>query len=189
MVPTTMYGLTKVAGELLGKYYDDHFGLDFRGVRFPGLLERGDPGRRHERLRAVHVRERPARRPLRVLRVGGLEDPVHVHARRASRGARAVRRAEGGRLGRCVYNIAAISPSADEIADAVRARVPGVELTFESDPRRQAILDSWPQVLDDANARDDWGWAHEYDLDRMSDDLVEKVKSLIASEGETPVPA
>ncbi|MEM7258752.1 MAG: hypothetical protein AAF404_15350, partial [Pseudomonadota bacterium] len=51
-----------------------------------------------------------------------------------------------------------ISPTAGEIADAVRARIPGVELTFRSDPARQAILDSWPQALDDSKAREDWGW-------------------------------
>ena len=59
------------------------------------------------------------------------------------------------KLGRCIYNIAAMSPTADEIADAVRARVPGVELTFKSDPRRQAILDSWPQV-----PRSELPWKH-----------------------------
>jgi hypothetical protein len=61
-----------------------------------------------------------------------------------------------------------------------------VRLTFKSDPRRQAILDSWPQVLDDSSARRDWGWRHEYDLDRMSDDLVVKVREML---GRSPVPA
>ena len=80
------------------------------------------------------------------------------------------------RLGRSIYNIAAISPTAAEIADAVRERIPGVRLTFRSDPRRQAILDSWPSVLDDSNARKDWGWSHEYDLASMSDDLLAKLR-------------
>ena len=56
------------------------------------------------------------------------------------------------------------------------APIPGVRLTFRSDPRRQAILDSWPSVLDDSNARKDWGWSHEYDLASMSDDLLAKLR-------------
>ena len=85
-------------------------------------------------------------------------------------------------LTQTIYNIAAISPTAGEIADAVRARIPGVELTFRSDPARQAILDSWPAALDDSRARADWGWSHAFDLEAMSDDLLPKVRALIASD-------
>ena len=75
-------------------------------------------------------------------------------------------------LRRSIYNIAAMSPTAEEIAQAVRRRVPGVRLTFKSDPVRQAILDSWPRRLDDSAARSEWGWKHRYDLEAMSDDLI-----------------
>ena len=84
-----------------------------------------------------------------------------------------------GALQRCTYNIAAFSPTAQEIADSVASAIPGVRITFASDPRRQAILDSWPRVLDDTNARNDWGWSPEHSLDSMTEDLVPKIRTLI----------
>lgn len=185
--PRTIYGVTKVAGELLGEYYQHAFGLDFRGVRFPGLISAGLPGGgtsdyalymfidglRHGRYEAfVHERSR--------IPFMYMPDALRAMAELAD--------APRADLGRCVYNIAAIHPSAQEIAEVVRARIPGVELTFRSDPRRQAILDSWPQVLDDTNARTDWGWRPEYDLDRMCDDLLPRVDALLRARGETPRP-
>jgi len=88
--------------------------------------------------------------------------------------------ADKSSLRRSIYNIAAISPTADEFADAVRARVPGVQITYKVDPDRQEILDSWPQRVDDQCARDEWGWQHEYDLDKMSDDLIPKVRAMFS---------
>ena len=85
-------------------------------------------------------------------------------------------------LNRCVYNIGAMSPTAEDFANAVRARVPGVEITFKPDPVRQAILDSWPASVDDTPAREDWGWDHEFDLEKMSDDLVPRVKALLSTQ-------
>jgi threonine 3-dehydrogenase len=87
--------------------------------------------------------------------------------------------APAARLKRCIYNIAAISPTAAEFADAVKKRVPGVEITYKVDPARQAILDSWPRRLDDTCARADWGWKAQYDLGRMSDDLVPKIRKMV----------
>jgi threonine 3-dehydrogenase len=84
-------------------------------------------------------------------------------------------------LKRCIYNIAAFSPTAAEIADEVRRVVPGADISFEPDPVRQSILDSWPKVLDDANARRDWGWQPAWDLARMSDDLTPKLRALAES--------
>ena len=183
-----MYGLTKVAGELLGAYYQAQFGIDFRGVRFPGLLNAGIPGGGTSDYALFMFVEG--------LRSGSYESFVSKESRipfmympDALRAVLELADAPKASLRRSIYNIAAISPTADEIADAVRARVDGVNLTFRSDPKRQAILDSWPQALDDSNARRDWGWAHEYDLDRLADDMIVKVKALIGAEGGEPVPA
>jgi threonine 3-dehydrogenase len=90
------------------------------------------------------------------------------------------------RLTRSVYNVAAFSPTAEEVARAAEARLPGARITFEPDPRRQAILDSWPRRLDDGPARRDWGWAHRYDLAAMSDDLVERLRAML---GQGAIPA
>jgi len=176
--PTTMYGVTKVAGELLGDYYFRRYGLDFRAVRFPGLLSAVLPGggtsdyaplMYFEALRVGHYEAfcRPdATIPLMYM-PDGLRALVELSA------------APRERLTRCVYNVAAFSPTADQIADEVRRVVPGASITFKPDPARQAILDSWPRALDDSLARRDWGWQPEYDLPRMTADLLPKLRALL----------
>jgi threonine 3-dehydrogenase len=82
-------------------------------------------------------------------------------------------------LTRCIYNIAAFSPRADEIAASVRRAVPGLDITYEPDPLRQRILDSWPAALDDTSARRDWAWQPTYSLDAMTDDLVPRVRKML----------
>jgi nucleoside-diphosphate-sugar epimerase len=72
-----------------------------------------------------------------------------------------------------------MSPTARAFAEAVTKRVPGVDITFRVDPARQAILDSWPDSLDDSCARQDWGWKHEFDLDAMSEDLIPKIREMV----------
>jgi len=176
--PTTMYGLTKVAGELLGAYYHKKWGVDFRGVRFPGLINAGIPGGGTtdyalymyvEGIR--HGRYECYVRPDSVVPMMYMPDALRALVELSD--------APAARLKRRIYNIAAISPTADEFANAVRSRVNGVEITYRVDPVRQGILDSWPDRLDDTCARDDWGWKHAYDLDRMSDDLVPKIRELV----------
>jgi len=185
MRPTTMYGVTKVAGELLGEYYASKFGLDFRGVRFPGLINAGIPGGGTSDYALFMYVEG--------LRKGAYAAFCEPRARipfmympDALRAIQELAEAPRERLTRRVYNIAAMSPTAEEFADAVRARVPGVEITFEPVPHLQAILDSWPRALDDTAAREDWGWKPEWDLDAMSDDLVAKIRALLAEDAAAP---
>ena len=169
--PTTMYGVTKVAGELLGNYYHEKWSLDFRGVRFPGLINAGVPGGGTTDY-ALHMFVDGIEHGRYECYVGPESMVPMMYMPDALRALVELSDAPRERLQRCIYNIAAVSPTADEFADAVRARVPGVEITYHVDPKRQAILDSWPNRVDDACARTEWDWAHEYDLDRMADDLV-----------------
>jgi threonine 3-dehydrogenase len=83
------------------------------------------------------------------------------------------------RLTRCIYNISAFSPRADEIATSVQRSLPNAKFTYVADPVRQGILDSWPKSIDDSAARRDWGWKPRYDLDAMTDDLVPRVKAML----------
>jgi len=178
--PTTMYGVTKVAGELLGSYYHTRYNLDFRAVRFPGLISAVLPGggtsdyaplMYYESLRAGGYEAfcRPdAAIPLMYM-PDGLRALVELSA------------APRERLTRCVYNIAAFSPTAQQIADDVVRAIPGANITFKPDPARQAILDSWPRTFDDSLARRDWDWRPHYDLARMTDDLVPRLRALIQS--------
>jgi threonine 3-dehydrogenase len=177
--PTTMYGVTKVAGELLGEYYQRRWGLDFRGVRFPGLISATLPGGgtsdyalfmyvdgvRKGRYEAFC---RPDSRIPLMYMPDGLRALVELAD------------APRDRLRRSIYNIAAFSPTAQQIADSVARAIDGVEITFAPDPVRQAILDSWPRALDDRNAAEDWGWKAAFDLEAMTADLVPKVRELLA---------
>jgi len=178
MRPTTMYGITKVAGELLGEYYRQTWGLDFRGVRFPGLINAGVPGGGTSDY-ALHMYTSG-------MKGGHYESFCHADTRiplmympDAIRALVEVAEAPRAKLRRSIYNIAAFSPTAGQIAESVAQAIPGVELTFKSDPLRQAILDSWPRALDDSAAREEWGWSPEYDLDGMTADMVCQVRQMI----------
>lgn len=188
MRPTTMYGVTKVAGELLGEYYQKAFGLDFRGVRFPGLINAGIPG--------GGTTDYALWMFIDGLRTGAYECFVSADSRvpfmympDALRAVMELMDAPKQRLTRSIYNIAAMSPTAEDIAAEARRQIPGARISFKSDPRRQGILNSWPKVLDDSLARRDWGWAHRYDLKAMVDDLMPKMRKLVAENRDLPVHA
>ncbi len=83
------------------------------------------------------------------------------------------------KLTRTIYNIAAFSPRADEIAASVLRVIPDAKFSYKADPRRQGILDSWPKALDDSAARRDWGWQAKYDLDGMTTDLLPRVRRML----------
>jgi threonine 3-dehydrogenase len=179
--PTTMYGVTKVAGELLGAYYQKRYGLDFRAIRFPGLISPAQPGGGSSDYAlymyvdgVLRGRYEAFCRPDTRIPLMYMPDGIRALAELAQ--------APADRLSRCVYNIAAFSPTAEEIAQSVKRAVPGAEITFRSDPRRQAILDSWPHALDDRAAREDWGWRPAYDLEAMTADLIPKVRELAQGE-------
>lgn len=178
MRPTTMYGVTKVAGELLGEYYASRDWVDFRAVRFPGLINAGVPGGGTSDY-ALHMYTTG-------VKDGAYESFCHADTRiplmympDAIRALIELAEAPRERLKRCVYNISAMSPTAGEIAESVAAAVPGVQLTFKSDPHRQGILDSWPRALDDSRAREEWDWRHEFDLDAMTAAMVPAVNTMI----------
>lgn len=176
--PTTMYGVTKVAGERLAEYYEHAFGLDVRGVRFPGLINAGLPGGGTSDY-ALFMYVDGMRRGAYEAFVSAESRIPFMYMPDALRAMLELSDAPKANLKRCIYNIAAMHPTAEEVAAAVRARIPGVELTFRSDPTRQAILDSWPQVLDDSNARNEWDWAPRYDLESMSDDLIAELRRIL----------
>lgn len=176
--PTTMYGVTKVAGELLGEYYHHRYGLDFRGVRFPGLISASLPGGGTSDYALFMYVDGVRRGSYQAFCRADTRIPLMY----MPDGVRAlVELAEAPRssLRRCIYNVAAFSPTAQEIAQSVARAIPGVRIGFEPDPRRQAILDSWPDALDDTAARLHWGWHSRFDLDAMTDDLVPRVRELL----------
>ena len=178
--PTTMYGVTKAAGEMLCEYYRKRYGLDCRGVRFPGLISASLPGGGSTdyalfmyvdgvRVGSYQAFARPDTRVPLMYMPDGVRGLLELAA------------APRERLTRAVYNIAGFSPRADEIAASVAQAVPGVTITYQPDPLRQGILDSWPRALDDTCARRDWDWAPRYTLDQMTEDLVPKIRELLGA--------
>jgi threonine 3-dehydrogenase len=176
--PTTMYGATKVSGELLCAYYRKRYGIDCRGVRFPGLISAAMPGGGSsdyalfmyvDAVRKGHY-EAFARADTRIPLMY-MPDGVRALLELAF--------ADRDRLTRTIYNIAALSPRADEIAVSVQRKVPAAKFTYVPDPVRQGILDSWPKAIDDSAARRDWGWKPRYDLDGMTDDLLPRIQRML----------
>ncbi len=176
--PTTMYGVTKAAGELLGCYYHSRYGFDFRGVRFPGIISAALPGGGSSDYALFMYVDG--------VRIGVYEAFCRADTRiplmympDALRALVELSEAPNSHLRRRVYNIAAFSPRADQIAASVARLVPNVKITFRPDERRQSILDSWPDSLDDSHARADWGWRPKFDLEGMTDDLVPRIRELL----------
>jgi len=176
--PRTMYGVTKVSGELLCAYYRSRHGIDCRGVRFPGLISAAMPGGGSSDYALFMYVD--------AVRKGSYEAFARADTRiplmYMPDGVRALLElgfAARDRLTRTIYNIAAFSPRADEIATSVQRVIPDAKFTYVPDPVRQGILDSWPKAIDDSAARRDWGWKHTYDLDGMTDDLLPRVRRML----------
>ncbi len=173
--PTTMYGVTKVAGELLGDYYVRKYGLDVRGLRYPGIIS-------HETLPG-----------------GGTTDyavAIYYEAIKNKKYNCFVR--EDTRLPMmympdCIkatidllqadfdklkhhsdFNVGSMSFSVAELAESIKKHIPEFEITYEPD-YRQEIADSWPNDVDDTAAREEWGWEPSYDLDAMTADMLKHI--------------
>lgn len=176
--PTTMYGITKVSGELLCEYYRRKYQLDCRGVRFPGLISAAMPGGGSSDYALFMYVDGVRKGAYEAFARADTRIPL-MYMPDGVRALLELAMADRERLTRAIYNIAAFSPRADEIATSVRRALPGAKFTFEPDPVRQGILDSWPRSLDDAAARRDWAWKPKYDLDAMTDDLIPRIRRML----------
>ncbi|MGI9384067.1 MAG: NAD-dependent epimerase/dehydratase family protein [Methyloligellaceae bacterium] len=175
--PTTMYGVTKVAGELLCDYYALRFGVDARGLRLPGLISHSAPPGGGTTDYAVEIFHQAVRYRhytcflRRDTRLDMMYMPDAV--------AGMIKLMEAGpcRLDhRNAFNVTAMSFTPDELAQAIRAHIPDFVIDYQVDPVRQAIADSWPRSLDDSAARKEWDWAPSYDLPAMTRDMIESLR-------------
>lgn len=174
--PTTIYGVTKVAGELLCQYYFNKYGVDVRSLRYPGLISWKTPPGGGTTDYAVAIYYDAIQKgsyeffvtPKTVLPMMYMPDAI--------RGTIELMEAPPEKIQvRTSYNIAAISFSAQELAADVASRMPGFGATYVPDSR-QKIADSWPESIDDSAARTQWGWKHDYDLGKMSADMLANLK-------------
>lgn len=181
--PTTMYGVTKVAGELLCDYYHQRFGVDTRGLRFPGLISYVAPPGGGTTDYAVEIFYEAIRhgRYSCFLAPGTRLDMMYMPD--AVEALIGVMEADPARLvHRNAFNVTAMSFTPEELATEIRKHLPEFALSFHVDPMRQKIADSWPNSLDDSAARQEWGWSPKYDLAAMVADMLEKLREKLAAE-------
>jgi nucleoside-diphosphate-sugar epimerase len=174
--PSTMYGVTKVAGELMCDYYHGRFGIDTRGLRFPGLISYAAPPGGGTTDYAVHIfyEALESRRYTCFLSADTQLDMMYMPD--AVRAAIEVMEADPTRLvHRNAFNVTAMQLTPASLADMIKARIPDFEISYDVDPMRQAIADSWPMRLDDSAARAEWGWQPEYDAEAMVSDMLDKL--------------
>jgi threonine 3-dehydrogenase len=181
LTPITMYGCNKLYGEHLGRYFARHYrqlaasepsGVDFRAIRLPGLISAftvpsgGTSDYAPEMIHAAAQRHPYACFVREDTRIPFMAMPDAVAA------LLALLEAPAGSLTGPVYNVGAFSPTAGELADIVRGAFPEARISFTPDRRRQTIIDSWPEDVDDAPARRDWGFRPAYDLKRTFEEYL-----------------
>lgn len=177
--PTSLYGLSKVHGELLGRFYHRRFGLDFRGLRIPSVV---GPGSKvpHMSIYNSWAIEKPLRGEAYEILVEPETRCPTIYYKDTARALWLLGQAPAEAVRTRVYNVAGPSPafSAGELAEAVRGRLPQAELAFRPDPEVSALLATLGSLpLDDANARGEWGWAPQYDLPAMVDDFIAEFRA------------
>lgn len=179
--PRTMYGVTKVAGELLSDYYHKRFGVDTRSVRFPGLISNVAPPGGGTTDYAVDIYYAAVRegRFTCPLKAGTYMDMMYMPD--ALRASIELMEADPEKLvHRNSFNIASMSFEPTQIIAEVKRLVPELEVDFVIDELRQSIADSWPNSMDDSCARLEWGWKPEYDLRAMSEDMIATLRRKFA---------
>ena len=173
--PTTMYGVTKVAGELLVSYYHKKFGLDIRSIRYPGLISWKTPPGGGTTDYAVAIFYEGLKNGKYECFVRSDTTLPMMYMDDAVRGTMELMEADITKLTVTTsYNFSAISFTAEELATEINKHI-NVTVTYVPDAR-QAIADSWPQSIDDATARKDWGWKHEFTLEKMTETMIEALQ-------------
>lgn len=176
--PQTVYGISKYAGELWCQYYNQRWGLDVRSIRYPGLISwKSEPGGGttdyaveiyHEALK--HKKYTSFLSEDTYLPMMYMDDAI--------RGTIELMEAPADNLStRMAYNFSAVSFSPKEIAASIRKHIPEFEISYAPDFRQQ-IANGWPQSIDDSLARTDWGWKPNFDLDAITEDMLEQLAVL-----------
>jgi nucleoside-diphosphate-sugar epimerase len=175
--PTTMYGVTKVAGELLCDYYHLRFGLDTRGLRFPGIISHSAPPGGGTTDYAVDIFHEAVRHGRYTCFLRGDTSLDMMYMPDAVRAMIELMEANPARLEhRNAFNVTAMQLTPEILAAEIAKHVPGFTIDYDVDPIRQAIADSWPDSLDDTAARAEWGWSPGYDLPAMTEDMLDNLR-------------
>ena len=175
--PTTMYGVNKVSGELLCDYYYQKFGVDTRGVRFPGLISYvALPGGGTTDY-AVDIYYKAIQDKAYTSYIGKGTYMDMMYMPDALNAIVGLMEADASKLiHRNAFNVTAMSIEPEDVAASIRKHIPEFKLSYEVDPVRQAIADSWPNSIDATAAMQEWGFKAEYDLDKMTEDMLAKLR-------------
>ena len=178
MEPTTVYGISKQAGERWCEYYHNKFGVDVRSIRYPGLISyKTLPGGGttdyaveiyHEALKTgkyTSFLKEDTELPMMFM-----DDAIRATISLMQASSEKVKV-------RSSYNLSALNFTPATLANAIQKHIPDFEISYASD-FRQAIADSWPSSIDDSEARKDWGWRHEFDLEKMTLEMLEGIKEV-----------
>ena len=172
--PSTMYGVTKVAGELLCDYYYKRFGVDTRGVRYPGIISNETLPGGGTTDYAVEIYYEAIKNKKYTCNLGKGTYLDMMYMPDAIKAAIDLMEADPAKLKhRNAFNVTAMSFDPEKIAASIKKVIPEFVLEYNVDPVRQAIANSWPNSMDDSAAREEWGWKPEYDLEAMTKDMLE----------------
>lgn len=182
ILPKTMYGLTKAAGELLCEYYVAKFGLDVRGLRYPGLISyKTLPGGGTTDYAVEIFYEALRKKSYTCFLSAGTTLPM-MYMPDAIRGTIQLAETDFSKLKHhSNFNFAGISFSCEQLADEIKKHIPDFQISYQPD-FRQAIANSWPRSIDDSAARNEWGWKAEYDLQKMTEDMLKNLRAKFAVE-------
>ncbi|TRM10849.1 NAD-dependent epimerase/dehydratase family protein [Lentibacillus cibarius] len=178
MRPTTMYGVNKVAGELLCDYYYYRFGVDTRGVRYPGLISYVTPpgGGTTDYAVEIYYEAMRNKKYTSYIAAGTYMDMMYMPD--ALHAIMKLMEADPDKLVyRNAYNISAISAAPEDFAKAIQKHIPDFELAYDVDPALQQIAESWPDSIDATAAAEEWGFQATYDIDTMTADMLEKIQT------------
>lgn len=179
--PKTMYGVTKVAGELLGDYYVRRYRLDVRGCRYPGIISHETPpgGGTTDYAVAIFFEAVKHRRYTCFLKENTRLPMMYMPD--CLKATIDLMEADFSRLKHHAdFNVAAFSFTPAELAAEIRKLIPEFEITYQPD-ERQAIAETWPETIDDSAAREEWGWKPDYDLARMTEDMITVLRRRFAA--------
>lgn len=178
MRPTTIYGISKVAAELLGDYYYLKYGVDSRGLRYPGIISNVTLPGGGTTDYAVEIYYKALEEGNFTCNISAGTYLDMMYMPDALRSAVELMEADPSKLQhRNCFNVSAMSFDPEKIAAVIRKHIPGFRLDYDIDPIKQAIANSWPNYMDDSAAREEWGWKPEFDLESMTIDMLDKLRS------------
>lgn len=176
--PNTMYGVTKVSGELLCDYYHSKYGVDTRGVRFPGLISYValPGGGTTDYAVDIYYEALKTGKYTSFIGKGTYMDMMYMPD--AINAIITLMEADPSKLKhRNAFNITAMSFEPEQIAAEIRKHIPEFEMSYDVDPVRQGIANTWPDSIDPSAAKEEWGFKAEYDLAKMTADMLQKLKA------------